>query len=144
MSRIFRSPKAANSPAPTIVPILQLGHIADDDDASTFAKLPENHRSEAATETCRGKRLRSNCKSGQTIVKRCQTVVKRSLGRKESSPTSSPSAPIGDPASSNLVYHRLFVLKLLLPNCFTIVSRRTQSCSFTIVSAASRSISSLL
>ena len=97
---------------------------------NTFAELPEGHRREAAAETCRGKRWGSSCKCGQTIVKRCQTVVKRSQGPKEHILTSFASAcigrapfsvrktyeitsvlepfrvrfEIGDPVSSNLVY----------------------------------------
>ena len=48
-------------------------------EGSFFVKLPELHRREAATETCRGKRWRSDCRIGQTIVKRGLTVVKLSL-----------------------------------------------------------------
>ena len=51
--------------------------------------MPEEHRREAATGTCCGKRWRSDCKIGQTIVKRGQTVVKRSLMLKKPPLTSS-------------------------------------------------------
>ena len=61
--------------------------------APFFVKLPELHRREAATETCRGKRWRSDCRIGQTIVKRGLTVVKRSLMLKKPPLTSSRYGP---------------------------------------------------
>jgi len=64
----------ASQPLPNCFPRLAFSRTSP-----RYLVMLEKHRREAATGTCRGKRWRSDCRGGQTIVKRGQTVVKRSL-----------------------------------------------------------------